>query len=83
MKGNKIKGMVSGSITSLFNEIVYTKIDYTNSIKFILNKIGDEKITNVKIRRAPIDYLTKMVNTFNNINYDEYYHLDMIIMLNM
>ena len=68
-----------GNITSFFNEIIYNKIDYYKSIKLILSKIGNENIFNIKIRKAPINNFNGMIKSFNNIEYDKYYHLDMII----
>ena len=51
-----------------------------NSSKQILNIYGNEIITNIYIRRSPImSMFNSLIKPLNNINYDKYFHLDMII----
>ena len=69
-----------GDIKNLFNEIIHNNYTYNNSSQQVLNSYGHIIIQSIQIRKSPINKsISKFINTFNKMNYDNYYHLDMVI----
>jgi len=68
-------------VTEFFNEMkgIY---DYTDSVKNILNEYGNVSIDRILIFRKPIMSLINIpVKMLNNIPYDKYYHLYIVVSL--
>lgn len=82
---------IGTGITSAFKRI-QGKFDYTTSAQNIINKHGNQYISGIEVRRAPVSVsavvnLAKKVNKTlaSNLNkkpYDELYHLFMVVSLN-
>jgi hypothetical protein len=69
-----------GDIKNLFNEINHNNYTYNNSSQQVLNSYGNIIIQSIQIRKSFINKsISKFINTFNKMNYDNYFHLDMVI----
>jgi hypothetical protein len=53
---------------------------YSLKVNAFLNKYGDEIINKIIVIRVPItSFFNSIIKPFNNINYDKYFHLSLII----
>ena len=68
-------------VTEFVNEI-RGEYNYTDSIKNILNEEGNVMINKITIYRKPINSLLNIpVKMMNNLPYDKYYHLFIVVYL--
>ena len=73
--------MKQGSgLTQFFQETLLNQYNYNKSSLQILHTYGNDIIMDIYIRRSPIlSMINSIVKPLNNINYDKYFHLDIII----
>lgn len=78
----KAKGDVKtgGDLKAVYNRVVKGEYDYSTSAKTLLNKLGDQTIASITIKRNPISIPKSLITmAVGEIPYDELYHLYMDI----
>ena len=69
-----------GDLGALYNRVVKGEYDYSTSAKQLLNKLGDQTISYITLRRNPISIPKSFITmAVGDIPYDELYHLYMDI----